>query len=278
MKKFEDILKTTQPELKAYLKRYLISKEYTVVDGDGYLYAKGTVPVLLVAHMDRHPMQDARVKTIKKEIKDSKVIWSSPEGICGDDRCGCYAVMNIINESHCSVLFCEDEEKGSIGAGKFCKTEFIKTLDVNYMIQIDRRGSHDLVFYTNDNRDFVKWLEQNTDFKEAFGSFTDICKLMPASGIAGVNFSTGYYLEHNKAEYIVIEELNHTIETIKKLVKIKVKEPFKYVEKKYEWHNSWGNWNLPYDVRPAKSNLRSMQAKQITLVILMMSLKNWYLR
>ena len=52
MKKFEDICRMTQEEVKAYMKKYLISKKYDVIDEDGFLYAKGTNPVLLVAHMD----------------------------------------------------------------------------------------------------------------------------------------------------------------------------------------------------------------------------------
>lgn len=251
MKSFEDILKMTQPGLKQYMKKFLGSKKYHTIDRDGFLYAKGTVPVLLVAHLDRHPNQAERVKTIDKAFKivgkDVEVseVWSSPEGICGDDRCGVWTIMNIVSELNCSVLLCEDEEKGSVGANKFCKTEYIKHLDVNYMIQIDRRGSYDLVFYTNDNREFVKWLEDNSDFKEASGSFTDICKLMPESGIAGVNVSSGYHGEHGRDEYIVMDELNHTIETVKQLINTPVDKPFEYVKKKYEY-SSCGNYSYGY--------------------------------
>ena len=52
MKTFEDICRMTQHEVKQYMKGYLASHKYKVVDQDGFLYAKGDVPVLLVAHMD----------------------------------------------------------------------------------------------------------------------------------------------------------------------------------------------------------------------------------
>ena len=52
MKSFGDICKMTQPEVKAYMKSFLTSKKYEPIDEDGFLYAKGDVPVLLVAHMD----------------------------------------------------------------------------------------------------------------------------------------------------------------------------------------------------------------------------------
>lgn len=50
---FETILRLPQIELKKTLKAELISRGYPVTDKPGYLYAEGTVPVLLVAHMDR---------------------------------------------------------------------------------------------------------------------------------------------------------------------------------------------------------------------------------
>jgi hypothetical protein len=65
MKSFENICKMTQPEVKAYMKDYLASKKYNVVDEDGFLYAKGDIPVLLVAHMDT--VHDEQCKKIINE-------------------------------------------------------------------------------------------------------------------------------------------------------------------------------------------------------------------
>ena len=49
---FETILRLPQMELKKRLKAELKSRGYPVTDKPGYLYAEGTIPVLLVAHMD----------------------------------------------------------------------------------------------------------------------------------------------------------------------------------------------------------------------------------
>lgn len=242
MKTFEDICKMTQPEVKAYMNDYLAGHHYKVVNEDGFLYAKGTVPVLLVAHMDTvHKVQC-------KKISNKKGKMSSPQGIGGDDRCGVFIIMNLIKELNCSVLLCEDEEVGTVGARKFTKAtykrqdengneveeKYIENLGVNYMIEFDRRGNHDAVFYSCDNKDFIDLVEDMTAFKYAIGSFSDISVLMPAAKLSGVNLSCGYYNAHTVTEYVVYDEMMDTIEAAKTLINEPCEAPFEYVAKKYE--------------------------------------------
>ena len=49
---FENILVKSQKELKRALKKELQELRYSPISSKGFLYAKGTVPVLLVAHLD----------------------------------------------------------------------------------------------------------------------------------------------------------------------------------------------------------------------------------
>lgn len=259
MKSFKEICKMTQPQVKGYMKQYLASKQYKVISEDGFLYAKGDIPVLLVAHMD----------TVHKELpsriynKDGKM--SSPEGIGGDDRCGVYMIANIVNTLHCSVLLCEDEEIGCVGAGKFVKTDYAKSLDVNYMIELDRRGNNDAVFYSCANNDFIDFICENTGYKEAWGSFTDISTIMPVSNLCGVNLSCGYYNAHMPSEYVVYAEMLNTIEVVKKLVQIEIAEPFVYVAKQVPIHDfgygGWGGYGKP----SAKKSLAQMARKDTML-------------
>ena len=46
------LLKLTQPELKGVLYNYLKQKNMSPISDDGFLYAEGDIPVLVVAHMD----------------------------------------------------------------------------------------------------------------------------------------------------------------------------------------------------------------------------------
>ena len=243
MKKFTDICKMSQKEVKSYMRQYLTAKNYKPIIGDGFLYAKGDVPVLLVAHMD----------TVHKE-QCNKFIWngdkiSAKEGIGGDDRCGIFIIMNIVNSLHCSVLLCEDEEVGGIGASEFTKTEHIKNLGVNYMIEFDRKGHNDAVFYDCDNPEFEKFVINNTGFKTAHGSFSDISYLAPAAEIAAVNLSSGYYNAHTTSEYVMYNEMMNVVEVGKKLIKAECNEPFKYIKRKYTKdyaYSLFDNWEDEY--------------------------------
>ena len=230
MKKFEELCMMTQPELKAYMHKYLSSRQYKVINEDGYIYTKGTVPVLLIAHLD----------TVHKEVcknifVDDNGLVSSPQGIGGDDRAGVFIIMNIVKELNCSVLLCEDEGTGGKGARKFANSEYINDLGVKYMIEFDRKGKDDAVFYSCDNKDFTKFITETTGFKEEHGTFSDISIVAPAAKIAAVNLSCGYYNAHTLNEYVKLDELQNTIEVAKELIKTE-SDIFEYVAKKYEYN------------------------------------------
>ncbi len=251
MKKFVKICKMTQSEVKAYMHEYLKENEYDVVNEDGFLYAKGTVPVLLVAHMDT--VHKDQCKVVYK--KNGRL--SSPQGIGGDDRCGIFIIMNIVKELHCSVLLCEDEEKGGIGARKFIeatyetkdgdniiKSKYIEHLDVNYMIEFDRKGNNDAVFYSCANQAFIDFVEDETNFKFAYGSFSDISSLMPAAKLSGVNLSSGYYNAHTTEEYVIYDEMIDTASAAITLIKAECEKPFVYIPRTYSSYGSYrGNYH-----------------------------------
>lgn len=107
---FETILRLPQMELKKTLKAELKSRGYPITDKPGYLYAEGTIPVLLVAHMDtvhRQPVEQICYSA-------DGAVAMSPQGIGGDDRCGVWMILQILRTTNCHVLFCEDEEVGCI--------------------------------------------------------------------------------------------------------------------------------------------------------------------
>lgn len=229
MKKFEDICMMSQREVKLYMHGYLANKKYEVINRDGFLYAKGDIPVLLVAHMDTvHSKQCASIINHNGKL-------SSSEGIGGDDRCGIFIIMNIIKTMKCSVLLCEDEEIGGIGASKFIRSEYAKDVNVNYIIEFDRKGSADAVFYSCANKDFKEFVCDNTGFKEAFGTFSDISILAPALKIAAVNLSCGYYNAHTLSEYVMYDEMMDIVDTARMLISIE-SEPFEYVAAPNKWN------------------------------------------
>ena len=250
-KRFEKILRMTQDELKHYLTSYLIGCGYKIISADGFLFAKGDVDILLVAHMD----------TVHKEVPSiietkSGIVWS-PQGIGGDDRCGIYMITEIIKETKCSVLFCEDEEIGCVGAEKFIKTKYLDEIkDMRYMVELDRRGSTDLVFYNCDNPDFEEYLLNNMKgYSTKWGSMSDISTLMKASGVAGVNVSSGYHDEHTLSEIINLKEMENTMITVGELVKMK-SDKFEFIDEWDEYENDIYNYGYGYGYGYGNSWLR----------------------
>jgi hypothetical protein len=223
--KLEKICYMTQPQLKEYLKDELKDKEQ--VEGDGFLYVKGNLPILLVAHMD----------TVHKELPTEMIYangtLSSPMGIGADDRAGVYMILEILKHHDCSLLFCEDEEKGCVGAKKFCKTDLAKELKGTfcYLVELDRMNSKDAVFYECDNPDFEEFITQEY-WKTDEGSFTDIVELSPILEAASVNFSCGYYKQHSTNEYLVLDEMERNIKEVCKLIdRTDTTVMFEYIER-----------------------------------------------
>ena len=250
---FIKLCKMSAKSLKGYLCRKMkeIYPETTFI-GDGYIYCKGEIPVLLTAHMDT-----VHSKLIKDFYEDVQVdtkgnithTISSPQGIGGDDRCGVYEILQVLEDGYRPyILFCEDEEVGGIGSNKFCKTNYIKELTgMKFLLELDRANADDLVFYNNDNKDWIEWVEDETNWKKSWGSFSDICHLSPECGIASVNLSCGYYKAHTVYEYVVIEEMLEAIKIVEHLLEASEKvEPFEYIEKKYSWGSNRYNYSRNY--------------------------------
>lgn len=219
--RLESILRKSQKELKQALVKELTLLGYRPHTRKGYIYAKGTIPVLLVAHLDT--VHHERVKTI---CYSSSNILMSPEGIGGDDRAGVYMVLQILKEQRCHVLFCEDEEVGCLGAIAF--TEGGVKPAVNYIVELDRRGSNDAVFYDCANPDFTKFV-CSFGFEEDFGTFSDIAVIAPHLGVAAVNISAGYYSEHTMHEHINLVQTRRNIEKVSKMIATPT-EKFEYIE------------------------------------------------
>lgn len=207
----EQIFRLKQQDLRAALAEELKACGYRPQRKKGFLYAPGEIPVMLVAHMDtvhRQPVDRICYST-------DGMVMMSPEGIGGDDRAGVYMILHIIQQAKCHVLFCEDEETGGQGARKFTQRSIRP--DINYIIEMDRRGSNDAVFYGCCNREFIDYI-CGFGFDEAMGSFSDISVIAPYLEVAAVNLSAGYYQEHRLNEYVRLDQMERNAERILSIV------------------------------------------------------------
>lgn len=222
------LLKLTQEELKLMLYNYLQKMKMKPVFEDGFLYAEGNIPVLVVAHMDT-VFEKPPKKILYRKNEDK--VFNPCGGLGGDDRCGVYAIMQLLKKYRPHVLFTEDEEIGCIGAEK--TVEKLAKPNVKYIIEFDRRGSDDCVFYDCGNNEFIDYVE-SFGFVTDFGSCSDISILGSAWDIASVNLSSGYYNEHTKKEYIIFNELKETIKRAESMLNVIEKAPyFDYQKIKY---------------------------------------------
>lgn len=240
-KSFEKICRMTQNEVKKYVSQRLKETHKEITIADGFVYAQGTFPVLLVAHMDTVHKELPSIIMRAKDKNGNNTI-SSPYGIGGDDRCGIYMIFEVLREFNCSVLFCEDEEIGTIGAEKFTKHPISKELDFNYIIEFDRKGNNDAVFYDCDNPEFTDFVTREF-FEEAYGSYSDISVIAPHLGCAAVNLSCGYYNAHTTKEYVVIQEMQEVIrQSCKLLARTTEADAFEYIESAPTWYQQdlWG--------------------------------------
>lgn len=223
---FKAICRKSQNELMGYLLGKLRKKYNRVRLSKDYIFAEGEIPICLVAHLD----------TVHKELPrdiievDDKIY--SPQGIGGDDRCGVYAILQIIKKHKCSVLFCCDEEIGGVGAEEFAKSKYGEGM--KYYIELDRKGKKDAVFYECGNDEFMDYICGFGAWREEYGSYTDICDIAPAKGCSAVNFSVGYYNQHTLSEYVVPSEVDYCIDNVCKLIEAsKDVEAFEWVQAPY---------------------------------------------
>lgn len=243
---FITICKLNQTNLKEILVTEMLKyyKASNIIDDAGFLYVRGS-NVLLTAHIDT--VHKELVKQVVVEKHKGKTIVSSPQGIGGDDRCGVYMILEILRKTELrpTIIFCEDEEVGGVGSNKFCKTDYITELtEIKFAVELDRANANDLVYYDCGNEEFMEFCGKVTGYKTAYGTFSDICHFSPELDVASVNISCGYYNQHTTKEYVVLEEMEATID---KVIKLLEKEnevtKFDYQELfyNYGYKNYYGN-------------------------------------
>ena len=218
MNALEDFLRPTQKQLfKRLCKKF---KGKTLISKGNFILVHGQAPVMLVAHLDTVHEQSVRDICLSAD----RNILMSPQGIGGDDRCGVFALVKIYQLAKIKpwLLFCCDEEVGGLGAKKFClahqQLQLPSELDnLKFIIELDRKGKNDAVYYRCDNPDFEAYIT-NKGFKTAQGSFSDISLIAPELEIAAVNLSCGYYSAHTRHEYINRSHLDNTIQKVINIV------------------------------------------------------------
>lgn len=235
-KLFERLVSLSQKELKRAMGQYLREKYKNLIITKDYIVAIGDIPIALVAHMDTvftTPAFDLYYD------RQKGVLWS-PNGLGADDRAGIFAILKIIQSGYRpSIILTTDEEKGGVGACALAQDyEECPIPNLKYMIELDRRGINDCVFYDCYCPEFVEYVS-SFGFVKRQGSFSDISFLMSAWDICGVNLSVGYDNEHSRIEILDVNPLFNTIKKVKRMLQETNIPNFKYDEIVSEYSNWW---------------------------------------
>lgn len=231
MMKIEEIFRLTDVQLKKALRSELSEQGYKnehIHNKGKFLYAEGNAPYMLVAHLDTVHKEPPSIICYSKDGN----YMMSPQGIGGDDRCGVYIILSLVKKLSFRphVVFTMDEEIGGIGASAFSDyiSKYDKMPKFKYILEFDRKGNRDCVFYGCDNDDFSNFITQ-FGFTEARGTFSDISIIAPMLGAAAVNLSSGYYNPHTEHEYVSVEDMHYTINAVYRMLNTKCKA-FEYIE------------------------------------------------
>ncbi len=229
VKSIEQFFQLKQDSLLKVMNRYLKTKYETVHTTKEYIVAVGDIPVALVAHLDTvfpTPPEDIFYD------REKNVMWS-PDGLGADDRAGVYSIVQILKTGlKPTVIFTTDEEQGALGAMALIKDFPEAPVELKYIIELDRRGSNDCVFYDCNNLEFEEYVE-SFGFVSAWGTFSDISVICPAWGMAGVNLSIGYRDEHSYSELLYIGQMKATIKKVIKMLEDDDAKMFEYIPYEY---------------------------------------------
>lgn len=216
-----------------------------VTDGENYFYIPGNTSLCMVAHIDT-----VRDKKKKVNLKVTDNIISNKNGILGaDDRAGVYLLLSLYNRlpqrymPH--FLFTNYEESGGTGVKAFCSM-YPQLENINLFIEWDRQGADEYVTYVMVSKKIDEYI-QSFGYIEGNGSYSDVYDLSAHYKIPSVNCSVGYYHQHTKKEFLVLDILELNLKRamdicyhpIQKLYKIKEISPVVY-DNSYLFYNYHG--------------------------------------
>ncbi len=178
--------------------------------------------ICLIAHIDS--VWDDERKSLVYDRK-FKVIYSAKKftGIGADDRAGVYALLKVFSELPSDdkpyLLFTDFEEFGGLGAYEAVEKFGDILSDVNFFVEIDRRGVMEFVTYNGEetNQDFINFIS-SFGFQQTWGTFSDVAIIGEQLGIAGANVSPSYYFGHTYREVLYPEFLADTINRVVNII------------------------------------------------------------
>jgi hypothetical protein len=156
------------------------------------------------------------VNNARNTLHNTKRKSVYPAGLGADDRAG-LAMLWLLRDSGHSILICDVEEVGGVGAKSAAKDLAVEISQHQFAIEIDRNGDQEMVFYDVSSQEFETFMRENSGFAIRTGSYTDIKDVCKAGGICGVNMAAGYLFQHSDKEMFFLDFWYRTWEVVKRL-------------------------------------------------------------
>ena len=153
----------------------------------------------------------------------------NPTGIGGDDKCGVFACLTLLQElPNVKAAFFVSEETGCHGSLK-ASEEFFE--NVGYGIQFDAPENwmitercfgqvlfdRDSEFFESCDKVLTEGMDNNY-MEYMVHPYTDVYALRGKFDFSCINISIGYYNYHTKHEYVVVEDVFNGIDMGRKMI------------------------------------------------------------
>ena len=153
----------------------------------------------------------------------------NPTGIGGDDKCGVFACLTLLQElPNVKAAFFVSEETGCHGSLKASEEFFA---NVGYGIQFDAPENwmvtercfgqvlfdRDSEFFESCDKVLTEGMDQNY-MEYMVHPYTDVYALRGKFNFSCINISIGYYNYHTRHEYVVVEDVFNGIDIGKKMI------------------------------------------------------------
>jgi len=215
---------------------FVVDEHFNIYATKGILNDNEKYPCV-VCHTDTvHPIDSINVveemlPNSHRELKLSLKAYNDhgePTGIGGDDKCGVFACMELLEEMETiKAAFFVSEETGCHGS-RYADKSFFSY--VGYAIQFDgpenwmitetcfgaklfdREGE----FFSTCDKILTEGM--NDKKKYMVHPYTDVYALKSLFDFSCINISIGYYQYHTRNEYVVIEDVFNGIDMGKKMI------------------------------------------------------------
>lgn len=185
-----------------------------------------------VHNIDTINISEEMLPNAQREIKLSYKAYNDqgkPTGIGGDDKCGVFACLTLLQElPYLKAAFFVSEETGCHGSLKASEDFFS---NVGYGIQFDAPENwmitekcfgqvlfdRETEFFETCDKVLTEGMNQN-DMRYMVHPYTDVYALRGKFDFSCINISIGYYDYHTKNEYVVVEDVFNGIDMGRKMI------------------------------------------------------------